>query len=123
MEQVSPSTSLLFVVFCSMKSLLSNINAVPHHLRTAKLALLFLTELFTPDESSFLSYPVRKLRAYINGRAKSETAGMDTRGIVKVQRISRSPSTSYGRIQLQVLVRTVLQSTLHDLCCRRCRLE
>ncbi|CAK1584849.1 unnamed protein product [Parnassius mnemosyne] len=53
----------LSVNFCNIRGLHSNLNAVHYHLETAKPALLFLTEtqVSSPADTSYLSYPGYKL--------------------------------------------------------------
>ncbi|CAK1588496.1 unnamed protein product [Parnassius mnemosyne] len=53
----------LFVNFCNIRGLHSNLNAVHYHLETTKLALLFLTEtqVSSPADTSYHSYPRYKL--------------------------------------------------------------
>lgn len=51
--------STLAVDFCNIRGLHTNLNAVHHHLETAKPALLFLTEtqISSPADTSYLTYP------------------------------------------------------------------
>ncbi|XP_045509327.1 uncharacterized protein LOC123704883 [Colias croceus] len=52
-------STLLSVDFCNIRGLNSNLEAVHHHLETAKPALLFLTEtqISSPADTSYLNYP------------------------------------------------------------------
>lgn len=60
-KSAPPST--LGVDFCNIRGLHSNLNAVHFHLETAKPALFFLTEtqISSPADTSYLSYPGYKL--------------------------------------------------------------
>ncbi|RVE41143.1 hypothetical protein evm_014206 [Chilo suppressalis] len=56
----TPTPSTLFEVeFCNIRGLHSNLNAVHHHLETARPALLFLTEtqILPPADTGYLNYP------------------------------------------------------------------
>ncbi|XP_013143050.1 PREDICTED: uncharacterized protein LOC106106938 [Papilio polytes] len=59
----STSPATLSVDLCNVRGLRSNLEAVHHHLETAKPALLFLTEtqISSPADTSFLHYPGYKL--------------------------------------------------------------
>ncbi|CAG4932905.1 unnamed protein product [Colias eurytheme] len=54
---------VLSVDFCNVRGLHSNLNAVHHHLETAKPDLLFLTEtqIRPPLDTSYLHFPGYKL--------------------------------------------------------------
>ena len=49
--------------FCNIRGLDSNLNVVHHHLETARLALLFLTEtqIARPSDTGYLQYPGYKI--------------------------------------------------------------
>ncbi|RVE44225.1 hypothetical protein evm_011124 [Chilo suppressalis] len=56
----TPTPSTLFEVeFCNIRGLHSNLNAVHHHLETARPALLFLTktQILPPADTGYLNYP------------------------------------------------------------------
>lgn len=53
----------VYVDFCYIRGIHSNVNAVHHNLEMVKPALLFLTEtkVFNPGNTKYLHYPVNRL--------------------------------------------------------------
>ncbi|XP_045500068.1 uncharacterized protein LOC123697570 [Colias croceus] len=70
-KQKKSPPSTLTVDFCNIRGLHTNLNAVHYHLETAKPALLFLTEtqISTPADVSYLTYPGFKLEHTFAPRA------------------------------------------------------
>ncbi|CAH0397242.1 unnamed protein product [Chilo suppressalis] len=68
----TPTPSALFEVeFCNIRGLHSNLNAVHHHLETARPALLFLTEtqILPPADTGYLKYPGYALEESFKAKA------------------------------------------------------
>ena len=67
----TPST--LNVDFCNIRGLHSNLNAVHHHLETARPALLFLTEtqIARPSDTAYLQYPGYKIEHNVMPHAEA----------------------------------------------------
>ncbi|XP_063545771.1 uncharacterized protein LOC134753763 [Cydia strobilella] len=70
-KATSAPLATLAVDFCNIRGLHSNLNAVHLHLETAKPALLFLTEtqIASPADTSYLSYPGYGLEHSFSPRA------------------------------------------------------